>query len=242
MRKVFGVRLKRTVSKTGITVLGVRYHSRLLADWMLRNADKVVDVRWHPDDIGAIFFLMGGKWQKVSSVQQDMDGVRAQDWLVAVRRLRASFPAQSEFEQDMINQALKSIDDRVSDAKTTSNLLVEEWSAERAQREEARLFIGFKARGGERPVAPSPDGTSVEGRALSFEPAWPGIGSQEDQGASFDIPDSEVRDPAVIAPPADTVQSAEATIPASPRKTEAPANPAAAPAPKPKGGWTFDDE
>lgn len=167
MRLVFGERLQRVVSRQGVVVLGVRYHSVELAQWFLRNTDHKVDVRWHPKEIGTILVHLAGKWVAVPSVQSGLDGMHAQTWLSAMRGLKASFPRQTEFESDAIDNALMAISERVKGSKLTAKLWVESWSPERIAAEEARLFMNFTVKGNQRPAyVASMDGMVIEGTPL----------------------------------------------------------------------------
>jgi putative transposase len=53
-RLAFGNRLQRTVSREGITVMGVRYHSDDLRRFYTHPGSKRVEVRWDQTDLGAI--------------------------------------------------------------------------------------------------------------------------------------------------------------------------------------------
>lgn len=145
-RAIFGERLTRTLSKEGITVMGVRYHSERLALCMTRKEGREVQVRWHPDDLGAVMARIDrdGEWFEVPSVETAFDGVTAQEWLAARRELQAADPDRKAFEQDVIRKAIMAIEGRSTDARTLAGLLVNVWTDERIKQEEARLFIGFR--------------------------------------------------------------------------------------------------
>ncbi|WP_411353091.1 Mu transposase C-terminal domain-containing protein (plasmid) [Leisingera aquaemixtae] len=143
-RLVFGRRMTRVLSKEGLTVLGVRYHSERLADWMLRMDKCEVDLRWHPKDIGAIEVRLGSDWFTIPAIDHELDGVPAPIWLSATRDVRARNPKASRISTDVIRKAIKAISERNADAMALAGLVVEDWSPERIQREEKRLFRGVK--------------------------------------------------------------------------------------------------
>ena len=58
-RLVFGEELSRTLQKDGLTVAGVRYHSKALAAHMLHSPDREMKVRYYTEDIGAIWVKIG---------------------------------------------------------------------------------------------------------------------------------------------------------------------------------------
>lgn len=143
-RLVFGHRMTRVLSKEGLTVLGVRYHSERLADWMLRKDKCDVDVRWHPKDIGAIEVRLGSDWFTVPAIDHELDGVPAQIWLSATRDVRSRNPKAKRINTEVVQQAIKAISERNAEAMALANLVVEDWSPERIAREEKRIFRGVR--------------------------------------------------------------------------------------------------
>ncbi|WP_240608262.1 Mu transposase C-terminal domain-containing protein [Pararhodobacter oceanensis] len=142
-RMVFGRRLTRTLDKSGVTVLNVRYHSERLATWLNRKDKRKVEVRWHPSDIGAIEVRLGDEWFEIPAVEDGLDGVSAQKWLTTSRKLRASCPEQKAFDRKVIRKAIEAITERNSAAIATAGLLVQDWTPERIAREEKRNLISF---------------------------------------------------------------------------------------------------
>lgn len=142
-RLALGTRLKRTVSKAGITVFGVRYHSDVLANWMLRAKRREVHLRWYGEDLGAIAVELDGKWFEVPAAVEGFQGVRAQTWLAAARELRARFRREASVDEEVVLDAIRAIDQINGDAMQRMGLLAQDWSEERVQQEEARLLIGF---------------------------------------------------------------------------------------------------
>jgi hypothetical protein len=63
-RIAFGTGLKRTVSRTGITVQGIRYHETFLAHWFKDAKDPTVNVRWYKEDLGAIEVQLKGNGKR----------------------------------------------------------------------------------------------------------------------------------------------------------------------------------
>lgn len=139
-RLVFGQRQKRRLDKTGVTVLGVRYHSEALATWMLRRDPQTVDLRWHPMDIGAVSVLLGNEWQTIPAVDTALDGVPAQTWLTAVRHVRAGAPQSRRTDVVAVREAIKAITDRNAANMAAAGLNLLDWSEEKIGRAERRLF------------------------------------------------------------------------------------------------------
>ncbi|MCL7466745.1 DDE-type integrase/transposase/recombinase [Phaeovulum sp. NW3] len=144
-RLIFGERFMRRLDKSGVTVLGLRYHSEALATWMLRNDEAKVEVAWHPRDIGAILVRLDGKWIEVPALDHRFHGKAAQTWLIVARKLKSMYPRRKEFDHDTIFAAFADIDERNSQAVALAGLLVEDWSKDKLKSIEDRLFVGFRA-------------------------------------------------------------------------------------------------
>ena len=142
MGPIFAKPLKRVLSGEGISVMGVRYHSEDLARFGLHHGEKDMEVRWYPGDIGAIWVKLGD-WVKVGAVFDGFDGVRAQDWITAARRLRAALRKGQVASQEIVYKAIREIDAMNSAAKTRANILTEDWSDDNLARVEDSLFQGF---------------------------------------------------------------------------------------------------
>jgi putative transposase len=151
-RLACGVRDTRVLQRDGITYLGVRYHHESLARWALRATDRTMNIRWYPEDIGAIAVEVDGTWIKVPAVLDRFEGVHAQMWLATVRELRASAAAQLEIDEDVIFAALAEIDRINRNAMNRIGLVMNAWSPDRIKREEDNLFIGFRVRASDRNV------------------------------------------------------------------------------------------
>ncbi|WP_158644597.1 Mu transposase C-terminal domain-containing protein [Paracoccus jeotgali] len=142
-RAIFGERLKRRLSREGVLVLGMRYHSEELAQWLLHKEERDVEVRWHQDNIGAVTVHVGSRKFTVGAVHPGFDGVSARQWIAGIRAARASDPRQRYCERQVVVDANAAIEARSTAATRLAGLLVDDWSPERILREEERLFIGF---------------------------------------------------------------------------------------------------
>ncbi|MEM5521882.1 Mu transposase C-terminal domain-containing protein [Sulfitobacter sp. AS59] len=163
-RKALGTRLKRTVSKKGIKVLGIWYHSKALARWFMHNSSKEVRTRWYSEDIGAIAVEINGEWIEVPSVFEKYRGERAQTWLLALREIRASVAAQKLVDQMVIFKAMTRIKEINANAMARQGMVVDDYSPERVKSLEDTLLIGFEV--DEMPcdtsTQPATDGLGLE--------------------------------------------------------------------------------
>lgn len=144
-RQIFGTKLARKLDKTGILVLGMRYHSESLAAHHRHRGDQDVEVRWLPSDIGTIEVRIGKDWISVPAVMDQAHGLSAQLWMSAVRQVRAADPDRKRHDEKVVLAALRDIRERSEDAQAAMGLLVEDWSGERLRMEEQKLTIGFEA-------------------------------------------------------------------------------------------------
>lgn len=163
-RKALGTRLKSTVTKKGIKVLGIWYHSEALARWFIHNSSKEVPTRWYSEDIGAIAVKLNDEWIEVPSVFEKFRGERAQTWMLAVREIRASVAAQKTVDQMVIFKAMNRIKEINATAMARQGLVVDDYSKERIESLEDTLLIGFEV--DEMPcdtlTQPAKDGLGLE--------------------------------------------------------------------------------
>lgn len=143
MRLCFGQEREYRLDKEGIKILGVSYQSEALSTYFLRKDPGMVDVRWHPKDIGEISVLMGNEWFEVPAVDSTLKGKTALTWLTAVRHVTSANPTENRLENIAVRTAIKAIEDRNTQAKLASSLNLEDWSEERMAQAEADLLTGI---------------------------------------------------------------------------------------------------
>ena len=192
-RLALGTHLARTVQTTGITVFGVRYQSEALAKWALHVRDRAVNIRWYAEDIGAIAVEFGGEWIEVPAVFDRFNGVRAQTWLAAARQLRAQSRDNASFDEDAIFDAIRAIDALNGYAMRRIGLVADDWSQERVNREEERLFIGFDCQASQQDRNPSQN-TGFGEEIAAYGPAAPHAAAYPDPPAAPQ-PDDEQLSP-----------------------------------------------
>jgi putative transposase len=103
-----GERLTRKLQRTGVVVLGIHYHSEVLSEAMLKHGSHDLQVRWLPDDIGAVEVSVDGEWHTVHAVHRGFDGVHAQLWITAMRALKRKYPERRAHDARV---ALKALDE-----------------------------------------------------------------------------------------------------------------------------------
>ncbi|MCK0138111.1 DNA-binding domain-containing protein [Aliiroseovarius sp. F47248L] len=144
MRLCFGQQRQYQLDKTGLTILGVRYQAEHLQTYMRRKDPHMVDVRWHPKDIGAISARLGKEWFEVPALDTSLKGVAAQTWLTAVRHTRSANLTSNRLDNVAVREAIKAINIRNEQAKLGSSLNLEDWSEERMERAERDLLSGVE--------------------------------------------------------------------------------------------------
>lgn len=144
MRLCFGQQRQYRLDKTGIAILGVRYQAEHLQAYMRRKDPHMVDVRWHPKDVGAISVRLGKEWFEVPALDTSLKGVAAQTWLTAIRHTRAANPTSNRLDNVAVREAIRAINDLNEQAKQASSLSLEDWSEERMERAERDLLAGVE--------------------------------------------------------------------------------------------------
>jgi putative transposase len=141
-RLVFGTKTTRKVGKHGVRVLNINYHHPSIAEWLLHNEDREVNIRWYPADIGACAVEIDGEWIEVPAVFKRFEGVTATTWQATLHSLRMSSKRSQKLSERVIDDAISAIEELNSNAMAALGILQEDWSDERIAREEADL-LGF---------------------------------------------------------------------------------------------------
>ncbi|NKX42621.1 DDE-type integrase/transposase/recombinase [Rhodobacteraceae bacterium R_SAG2] len=141
MRLYFGQQRQYRLDKSGITILGVSYQAEHLQTYMRRKDPHMVDVRWHPKDLGAISVRLGKEWFEIPAIDASLKGVAAQTGLTAIRRTRSANPTSNRLDNVAVREAIKAINDRNEQA---SSLNLEDWSEDRMDRAERDLLAGVE--------------------------------------------------------------------------------------------------
>lgn len=152
-RMIFGERRTKKVHNYGIEIIGVRYQSEELQQWLRHARQKEARVRWHPADIGAILVELGDEWVEVSAAQDEFCGVTANAWGQTLRYLRAENTKRQVVSRATLRRALAKIDEINSAARKRARLTVEDWSQEAMDRFERRFPIGFSVAANRKPPA-----------------------------------------------------------------------------------------
>ncbi|WP_102227002.1 DNA-binding domain-containing protein [Acidimangrovimonas sediminis] len=143
-RLCFGHQREYRLDKNGITILGVRYQSEVIQDYLRREAPGKVAVRWHPKDVGAISVLWGKAWYEVPALDPTLRGVAAQTWLTAVRHVRDGNPKANRLDNAAVREAIKAIKARNDAAMANAGLNLEDWSEQRFARDEKKLLASIE--------------------------------------------------------------------------------------------------
>jgi len=206
-RLVFGTARECTIQNDGITVLGIRYQTEQLARWSIHAREKRVEVRWYPEDLGAIEVKLDGEWHQVGAAFAGFKGVKAQIWLAAARRLRAARRKEAEMALPIVLQAIREIEAMNSDAKAAASILTEDWSEDRLAYEEERLFTGFNV------VASSTNAPAQRDEiGLVIPTDFPRDPGSSALPPTFSAPPSGefILEPGELAPPASSTRSGSA--------------------------------
>ena len=189
-RVIFGERLPRKLSREGVTVMGLRYHSEALAQLMTKREERDVEVRWHPDDIGRVTVYAGEQKFAVGTVLSGFDGVSARQWVAATRQLKAANAGRKIYDREMIHAAVTAIEERSTAATRMAGLLVVEWTPERIRDLGASLYIGFNVGGKKSAQAAATDGIGRSIPGLEMHAPLPALPAAGPASKNLDLPDA----------------------------------------------------
>jgi putative transposase len=96
MRAVFGVRLKRKISKDGITFMGIPYNSDALMAERMRHGQKDFDIIVDPENLRQISVRQGDSIFTVENSVGLADGVTMVEWMETFRGEREKFREQNQ--------------------------------------------------------------------------------------------------------------------------------------------------
>lgn len=166
-RLAFGTTLSRRARREGVTILGVRYQSQALAEFVLKRGNVFVDIFWDEDDIGAIEVRMDGSWIPVGAVDPTLKGQSARVWIVMRRALRSRDPQRISWEQDVVRKAIDDISRMNTHRMLQFGLIGRSMSVAELERLEESLFDGFRV------VPTRPKTRSCDGPGRSIVPVAP---------------------------------------------------------------------
>ncbi|SIO39365.1 putative transposase [Rhodovulum sp. ES.010] len=171
-RCAFGLRLNRRLTREGLRVLGVRYHHEALAATVIEGGHKTVELRWDPEDLGAVEVVIDGQAHEARAVHDGFDGVDAHTWIAARRALRAKSASRKAWEEEVVFRALDDIEALNTRKQLQYGLVDKPITAERLKHLEESLFAGFHITGNTPKTRTPLDGVGrvIEPRAPEEEP------------------------------------------------------------------------
>lgn len=143
-RLAFGKRLQCKVSQEGVNVMGIKYQSPELGMYFTGMDPKKVDVRWDPEDLGAISVYLEGVWRVVPSVYDRFNGMHFHDWVKVRRALRAKSASRKAWNQEIVFNAIDQIEDLVKDRSLAFGVIDTTISDKQFAKIQEDLFSTFK--------------------------------------------------------------------------------------------------
>jgi putative transposase len=102
-RSIFGITIRRKISRSGIRVLGIQYSSGKLQK-LFREDEGEVEVRIDRFDRGAISVRHSEGWLTVPAIHDDVIGMSIWKWLVFNDRLRLTNRKNAEVSQAVVRR------------------------------------------------------------------------------------------------------------------------------------------
>lgn len=146
----FGEELSRTVTREGVLVFGVYYNSPELMQWMARNIDRSMTLKWLPSDVGSVAALIDDRFVELRPPKLDLAGVDYAKWEATKRHLRSNARITENDNSETTYAALDFIKKISNDACLRSELVVRDWSETDLKNAERGVFSDFSA------VSPEP--------------------------------------------------------------------------------------
>ncbi|KMK68202.1 Mu transposase C-terminal domain-containing protein [Puniceibacterium sp. IMCC21224] len=143
-RLAFGKRLECKVSLAGIVVMGIQYQSPELGMYFMGMETKLVDVRWDPENLGAISVYLEGKWQVVPSVHDRFVGMHFHDWMKVRRALRAKSASRKVWNQEIVFNAVDQIEDLVKERSMAFGIIDTTISDSQFKKIQEDFFSSFR--------------------------------------------------------------------------------------------------
>lgn len=173
--QVFGENLTRTLSGSGIKVLGNFYIAPELGKLFLNKGKIKVDIRLDTTDLGAIAYRVGENWLEASCRDRKFDGVSVETWARTMMDLRLTRTAQAQQVSGIVHRALDAIEAEADASRARANIATPTLTSADIAKLEQEVFFGFTM---PEPVDPTDATENQDILATSFEtgartPTWP---------------------------------------------------------------------
>lgn len=142
-RLAFGNETQRKVSREGVRIMGIQYHNPQLVMHFLERESQVIDIRWDPDDLGAVDAFIGNEWIELPAVHDRFKGVNLHVWLKARKALRARSASRTKWNQETVFKAIDDIEALVKDRSILFGIVDTTYSEKRLEQLERDLFSSF---------------------------------------------------------------------------------------------------
>ncbi|KJF74651.1 hypothetical protein RP75_06070 [Agrobacterium arsenijevicii] len=120
-RSIFGITVRRKISRSGVRVLGIQYSSSKLQK-LFREAEVEVDVRIDRFDLGAISVRHSEGWLTVPAVHDDLIGMSIWKWLAFNDRLRLTNRKNAEVSQGIVSRTKEWLQSQAQIARAEAEL------------------------------------------------------------------------------------------------------------------------
>jgi putative transposase len=120
-RSIFGITVRRKISRSGIRVLGIQYSSSKLLK-LFREADTEVEVRIDRFDLGAISVRHSEGWLTVPAVHDDVIGMSIWKWLAFNDRLRLTNRKNAQVSETIVRRTKQWLQSQAQIARAEAEL------------------------------------------------------------------------------------------------------------------------
>ncbi|MBB6305099.1 Mu transposase C-terminal domain-containing protein [Rhizobium leucaenae] len=120
-RSVFGIKVNRKISKSGIRILGILYNSSKLQA-LFRASDDNVEVKFDRFDLGAISVRHPEGWLTVPAVHEEIIGMSLWKWLAFNQRLNLTNRKNAEVPLEIARRTKEWLRDQAQIAQAEAEL------------------------------------------------------------------------------------------------------------------------
>ncbi len=142
-RRAFGIRVERVLTRKGVRVLGIDFHSEQLVGVRKRIGNSKCPVYVDPDSLGTVSVYVKGEWVEVPNSIEDFRGISVAEWNAVGEILRRRYAAEAKVNFAEILEALNYIRSNVTEAQKIAGTLPPAATSETVDKFEKNLWHGL---------------------------------------------------------------------------------------------------
>lgn len=142
-RRAFGIRVERVLTRKGVRILGIDFHSKQLVGIRKKIGNSNCPVYVDPDSLGTVSVYVKGEWVEVPNSIEDFRGISVAEWNAVGEILRRRYAAEARVNFSDILAALEYVRANATEAKKIVGTLPQAATSEEFDRLEKNLWHGL---------------------------------------------------------------------------------------------------